>query len=94
MGNEDLDVRKRIREDVAGRVSGCPSIVFHSGSSSSSARGSMTAPDRIWDPSWQVFFFSNPANYEQMVLADTNQLLDPFPRQRRAPLSHSLVQVA
>lgn len=50
MGNDRFEVKNLIDEDVAGCIAGRSSLLDHSGRSSSSARGSITAPDRMCDP--------------------------------------------
>lgn len=50
MGIESALVKKRIDDDMAGWINGWSSREDHDGRSSFSARGSMTAPDRIWEP--------------------------------------------
>jgi hypothetical protein len=53
MGIESALVKKRIDDDMAGWINGWSSREDHDGRSSFSARGSMTAPDRIWEP-WEI----------------------------------------
>jgi hypothetical protein len=49
-----FSVRKRKRSSLTGVLSGAP-LCFHSGTSSASARGSITAPDRMWAPISEPF---------------------------------------
>ena len=54
MGKEYFSVKKRIAVLVAGWVNGWPSMDCQSGRSSLRVRGSMTAPERICEPTYKL----------------------------------------
>jgi len=52
--NDFLSVKNKNRSSETGTLSGAP-FSFQSGNSSAIARGSMTAPDRMWAPISEPF---------------------------------------
>jgi hypothetical protein len=58
MGKESDEVKKRIEEVAVGWVSGWSVLEDQFGSNSFRARGSITAPERMWEPtSGEVSFW-------------------------------------
>ena len=53
MGKEEFAVKKRMLECVAGWVKGWPDLACQSGINSFRALGSITAPERICEPTKQ-----------------------------------------